>query len=125
MNKAQFREAKKEFESVLKELLPGQKIIQLTLGHGIESQKTLARLLGLKQARTSKIINGIHPITIDVAIRLASLFPEYTAAQWMEFQANYDLACAKIAGLETKLKREVRKQKEIYMKTSVSIVTGK
>ena len=125
MNKEQYLQVRAEFRSVFRELSPGHKIIQLMQERGIESQNTLVKLLGLKQARTSKIISNKLAITTEVAIRLAALFPEYTAAQWMACQASYDIAFAIITGLESKLKREIRERKKRYIKQHSSIVMDK
>ena len=102
-------------------LLPGSRILQLMFAHGIEFQKDLAMMLGLSPSTMNKIIKGKLQITAEVAIRLASLFPNHTADQWMTWQANLDLADAKTSGIESKIKQEIYENKKRGMQRKMPV----
>ncbi len=63
------------------------------------SQNRLARALGVPPRRINEIILGKRAITADTALRLGRYFGN-SAADWMQLQAEYDIAQAreKISG---------------------------
>lgn len=99
---------------VRQDQLPGSLILQLMFAHGIEFQKDLAAILGLSASTLNKIIKGKLHITADIAIRLASLFSQYTAEEWMAWQASFDLETAKVCGVESRIREEICENKKLY-----------
>ena len=80
----------------LKPIHPGEQLreeFMLPLGL---SSNALARAIGVTPARINEIVRGRRGISADTALRLARFFG--TSHQfWLNFQANYDVQCAKDA----------------------------
>lgn len=85
---------------------PGEVILHDYIEPLAMSRYSLAKALGVTEARIGEIIRGRRSISPDTALRLARYFgtsPEF----WMGMQAHYDLECARDSALAV-IEREVQ-----------------
>ena len=74
----------------LRNIHPGEVLLEEFLKPNNISQNALARAIGVPPRRINEIVLGRRGITADTAIRLANHFG--TSEQfWMGLQADYDL----------------------------------
>ncbi len=90
----------------LKNIHPGEVLLEEFLAPMEISQNRLARDIGVPPRRINEIVHGKRAITADTALRLARYFGT-SEGFWMGLQADYDLEEARIQ-LGDRLKREVR-----------------
>ena len=74
----------------LKNIRPGEVLLEEFLAPMGISQTRLARAIGVPPRRINEIVLGKRAISADTAIRLAKAFGT-TEAFWMGLQADYDL----------------------------------
>lgn len=105
-------------ESIVPVVHPGERLrAELNLYH--VTQQEFAATLGISYQRLNGILNGLRSITPDTALLLSKVFST-TAATWLQYQMEYDLAQAlahikpdpaldkRIADLKTKLAKSSR-----------------
>ena len=80
----------------LKNIHPGEVLLEEFLNPMGISQNRLARAIDVSPRRINEIVLGKRSITADTAIRLARAFGT-TEAFWMGLQADYDLEEAQAA----------------------------
>jgi addiction module HigA family antidote len=74
----------------LKNIHPGEILLEEFLMPMGISQNALGRAIGVSPRRINEIVHGKRAVTADTALRLAQAFG--TSAQfWMGLQADYDL----------------------------------
>jgi len=100
----------------LKNITPGEILLEEFLIPMDISQYRLAKELNIPQTRISGIINGSRRITVDTALRL-SLFFGNSAKFWLGLQDDFDIENAKnyhssIYPYIKKTDYSIRKQKE-------------
>ena len=91
----------------LKNVHPGEVLLEEFLKPMGVSQNRLARDIGVPPRRINEIVLGMRAITADTALRLARYFGT-TEGFWMGLQSDYDIEKARIA-LGARLTREVRR----------------
>jgi len=91
----------------LKNVHPGEVLLEEFLKPMGVSQNRLARNIGVPPRRINEIVLGMRAITADTALRLARYFST-TEGFWMGLQSDYDIEEARIA-LGARLTREVRR----------------
>jgi addiction module HigA family antidote len=74
----------------LKNIHPGEILLEEFLNPMGVSQNALARAIGVPPRRINEIVLGKRGITADTALRLARTFGT-SAGFWMGLQADYDL----------------------------------
>ena len=80
----------------LRNIHPGEVLLEEFLKPSGLSQNALAREMGVPPRRVNEIVLGKRPITADTAIRLSKHFG--TSEQfWMGLQTDYDLEEARLA----------------------------
>jgi len=80
----------------LRNIHPGEVLLEEFLKPSGLSQNALAREMGVPPRRVNEIVLGKRSITADTAIRLSKHFG--TSEQfWMGLQADYDLEEARLA----------------------------
>ena len=90
----------------LKNIHPGEILLEEFLIPMEISQNRLARDIGVPPRRINEIVHGKRAVTADTALRLARYF-ETSEAFWMGLQADYDLEEAR-ERLGDRLDRELR-----------------
>ena len=90
----------------LKNVHPGEILLEEFLIPMQISQNRLARDIGVPPRRINEIVHGKRAVTADTALRLARYFGT-SEAFWMGLQADYDLEEAR-ERLGDRLDREVR-----------------
>jgi addiction module HigA family antidote len=90
----------------LKNIHPGQILLEEFLGPMAISQNRLARDIGVPPRRINEIVHGKRAVTADTALRLARYFGT-SETFWMGLQADYELEDAR-ERLGDRLDREVR-----------------
>ena len=90
----------------LKNIHPGEILLEEFLIPMELSQNRLARDIGVPPRRINEIVHGKRAVSADTALRLARYFGT-SEAFWMGLQADYDLEEAR-ERLGDRLKREVR-----------------
>jgi len=90
----------------LKNIHPGEILLEEFLIPMEISQNRLARDIGVPPRRINEIVHGKRAVTADTALRLARYF-RTSEAFWMGLQADYDLEEAR-ERLGDRLNREVR-----------------
>jgi len=90
----------------LKNIHPGEILLEEFLIPMEISQNRLARDMGVPPQRINEIVHGKRAVTADTALRLARYF-RTSEAFWMGLQADYDLEEAR-ERLGDRLNREVR-----------------
>ena len=100
----------------LKNITPGEILLEEFLIPMDISQYRLAKELNIPQTRISGIINGSRRITVDTALRL-SLFFGNSAKFWLGLQDDFDIENAKNyhSSIYPHIKKtdySIRKQKE-------------
>jgi addiction module HigA family antidote len=90
----------------LKNIHPGEILLEEFLIPMGVSQNRLARDIGVPPRRINEIVHGKRAITADTALRLARYFGT-SETFWMGLQADYDLENAR-ERLGDRLDREVR-----------------
>lgn len=90
----------------LKNIHPGEILLEEFLIPMQISQNRLARDIGVPPRRINEIVHGKRSVTADTALRLARYFGS-SETFWMGLQADYDLEEAK-ERLGDRLDREVR-----------------
>jgi addiction module HigA family antidote len=90
----------------LKNIHPGEILLEEFLIPMEISQNRLARDIGVPPRRINEIVHGKRAVTADTALRLARYFGT-SEAFWMGLQADYDLEEAR-ERLGDRLDREVR-----------------
>jgi addiction module HigA family antidote len=90
----------------LKNIHPGEILLEEFLIPMEISQNRLARDIGVPPRRINEIVHGKRAVTADTALRLARYFGT-SEAFWMGLQADYDLEEAR-KRLGNRLDREVR-----------------
>ncbi|MBI3574786.1 MAG: HigA family addiction module antidote protein [Gammaproteobacteria bacterium] len=91
----------------LKNVHPGEVLLEEFLKPMGVSQNRLARDIGVSPRRINEIVLGMRVITADTALRLARYFST-TEGFWMGLQSDYDIEEARVA-LGARLAREVRR----------------
>ena len=91
----------------LKNVHPGEVLLEEFLKPMGVSQNRLARDIGVPPRRINEIVLGMRAITADTALRLARYFST-TEGFWMGLQSDYDIEEARIV-LGARLTREVRR----------------
>jgi len=92
----------------LKNVHPGEVLLEEFLKPMELSQNRLARQISVPPRRINEIVLGKRAVTADTALRLARFFGT-SEKFWMGLQADYDLEEAKTT-LGDRLEREVRPQ---------------
>jgi addiction module HigA family antidote len=90
----------------LKNIHPGEILLEEFLIPMELSQNRLARDIGVPPRRINEIVHGKRAVSADTALRLARYFGT-SEAFWMGLQADYDLEEAR-ERLGDRLVREVR-----------------
>jgi addiction module HigA family antidote len=90
----------------LKNIHPGEILLEEFLIPMEISQNRLARDIGVPPRRINEIVHGKRAVTADTALRLARYFGT-SESFWMGLQADYDLENAR-ERLGDRLDREVR-----------------
>ena len=90
----------------LKNIHPGEILLEEFLIPMEISQNRLARDIGVPPRRINEIVHGKRAVSADTALRLARYFGT-SEAFWMGLQADYDLEEAR-ERLGDRLVREVR-----------------
>jgi len=90
----------------LKNIHPGEILLEEFLGPMAISQNRLARDIGVPPRHINEIVHGKRAVTADTALRLARYFGT-SETFWMELQADYELEDAR-ERLGDRLDREVR-----------------
>ena len=90
----------------LRNIHPGQILLEEFLGPMAISQNRLARDIGVPPRRINEIVHGKRAVTADTALRLARYFGT-SETFWMGLQADYELEDAR-ERLGDRLDREVR-----------------
>jgi addiction module HigA family antidote len=90
----------------LKNIHPGEILLEEFLGPMAISQNRLARDIGVPPRRINEIVHGKRAVTADTALRLARYFGT-SETFWMGLQADYELEDAR-ERLGDRLDREVR-----------------
>ena len=90
----------------LKNIHPGEILLEEFLIPMEISQNRLARDIGVPPRRINEIVHGKRAVTADTALRLARYFGT-SEAFWMGLQADYELEEAR-ERLGDRLDREVR-----------------
>jgi antitoxin HigA-1 len=90
----------------LKNIHPGEILLEEFLIPMKISQNRLARDIGVPPRRINEIVHGKRAVSADTALRLARYFGT-SEAFWMGLQADYDLEEAR-ERLGDRLVREVR-----------------
>lgn len=70
--------------------LPGHVLRHQVVKRFRVTQASLARAMGISQARVNQILKGHAPITANVATRLGKV-TSTDPAYWLELQTQYDL----------------------------------
>ena len=91
----------------LKNVHPGEVLLEEFLKPMGVSQNRLARDIGVPPRRINEIVLGKRAITADTALRLARYF-ETSEGFWMGLQSDYDIEEARSV-LGARLTREVRR----------------
>ena len=73
---------------------PGEDLAEI-IGELEISPERLAETIGVPEETVNAILESNHPITADIAMRLAKAF-YMTPAFWVNLQKHYDLELAKI-----------------------------
>jgi len=76
--------------SKLKNITPGEILLEEFLGPMNISQYRLAKEIGIPQTRVSEIIKGNRRITANTALRLSKFFGN-SAKFWLGLQNDYDI----------------------------------
>ncbi len=92
--------------SKLRNVHPGEVLLEEFLVPLEVSQNRLARDIGVPPRRINEIVHGKRTVTADTAVRLARHFGT-SEVFWMGLQADYDLEEAR-KNLGERLEREVR-----------------
>lgn len=90
----------------LKNIHPGEVLLQEFLVPMGISQNRIARDVGVPPRRINEIVHGKRAVTADTALRLARYFGT-SEAFWMGLQADHDLEEAR-ERLGERLERDVR-----------------
>jgi addiction module HigA family antidote len=90
----------------LKNIHPGEVLLEEFLGPMGISQNRLARHIGVPPRRINEIVHGKRAVTADTALRLARYFGT-SEGFWMGLQADYDIEEARNR-LGDRLEQEVR-----------------
>ena len=90
----------------LKNIHPGEILLEEFLGPMAISQNRLARDIGVPPRHINEIVHGKRAVTADTALRLARYFGT-SETFWMGLQADYELEDAR-ERLGDRLDREVR-----------------
>ena len=90
----------------LKNVHPGEVLLEEFLVPMSISQNRLARDIGVPPRRINEIVHGKRAVTADTALRLARYFGT-SEGFWMGLQADYDLEQARDR-LGDRLRQEVR-----------------
>ncbi len=70
--------------------VPPGETIRENMGYLGINQKELAAMLGTTTKQLSNILNGLAPITHDIALKLESVIG-LSAELWMELESNYQV----------------------------------
>lgn len=89
----------------LKNIHPGEILLEEFLKPMDLSQNKLARDIGVPPRRINEIVHGKRAVTADTALRLARYF-KMSESFWMGLQTDYDLEEARDR-LGARLKKEV------------------
>lgn len=89
----------------LKNIHPGEVLLEEFLAPMDISQNRLAREIGVPPRRINEIVHGKRGVTADTALRLARYFGT-SEGFWMGLQADYDLEEAR-ERLGIRLQRDV------------------
>ena len=92
----------------LKNIHPGEVLLEEFLVPMELSQNRLARDIGVPPRRINEIVHGKRSVSADSALRLARYFGT-SESFWMGLQAEFDLEEARRA-LGKRLKQEVRQR---------------
>ena len=80
----------------LKNIHPGEVLLEEFLVPMNLSQNALARAIGVAPRRINEIVLGKRAITADTALRLAHYLGT-SAEFWLGLQTDYDMAIARVA----------------------------
>ena len=86
---------------------PGVRLGELLRKSPALTHETLAKRLGVSTYRLRTLLKGTKAIDIDMALKLACLFPEHTARDWLDMQTAHDLHQACVSGKMDAIAREM------------------
>lgn len=86
---------------------PGIRLRELLHKSPALTHETLAKQLGISTYRLRTLLKGTKAIDIDMALKLACLFPEHTARDWLDMQTAHDLHQACVSGKMDAIAREM------------------
>ena len=98
-------------KKLLSPIHPGEILLDEFLRPLGLSQNQLARDIDVPPTRVNEVVNGVRPITIDTAMRLARYF-DTTPDFWLNLQQRHDLVVAQ-RKLGPKLEKKIRPLKEL------------
>ncbi len=75
---------------ITKTIHPGKYLYHKFVSKGI-TIATLADNLGVTRNTVSRLLNGKHGISSEMALRLSKLLPNTTIKYWMDIQQEYDI----------------------------------
>src|SRR6266480_894330 len=106
----------------LRNIHPGEVLLEEFLNPIGISQNALARAIGVPPRRINEIILGKRAVTADTALRLATFFGT-SEGFWLGLQADYDLEEAR-HGIEKELMRveQARAEYRVQRRCCVSTV---
>ena len=91
---------------LLDEIHPGEILLEEFMKPMGITARQLASDIDVSPSRISEIVNGMHPITVDTALRLG-LFFSMEPRFWMNLQTEYDLRVTK-REMEQKISSRIR-----------------
>lgn len=96
---------------------PGVRIEELlrksSMTHG-----SLASKLNVSSYRLRTLLKGSKAVDLELALKLACLFPEHTARDWLDMQTAYELYHAYTSGKMDGIARQMNVEpQKIYLKT--------
>ena len=86
---------------------PGVRLGELLRKSPALTHETLAKRLGVSTYRLRTLLKGTKAIDIDMALKLACLFSEHTARDWLDMQTAHDLHQAYTSGKMDAVAREM------------------
>ena len=87
-----------QINEMLAPIHPGEILLEEFMKPRGLSAYRVAKDIGVPASRIDAILAGKRDITVDTALRLSSYFG-VSVQMWLGFQAQYDLDCAKRAGV--------------------------
>jgi len=93
LNKIHKTNIENNYEQVLKEIHPGEVLLEDFMRPLGITARQLAADIDVTPSRISELVNGKRPITADTALRLG-LFFDMDPRFWMNLQTEYDMRMA-------------------------------